>query len=530
MEAAGQGERSLSRAEMPGSTAGKDACRYKAGVSDRWGAGGTRGVPLRKAELESGLPPPFVRALAGLIEPPCSAMRRLLFLFFGSLGLILLAGIVVALRQPKPMASVPLSLPDGSVVRILAVTYGTNHIVGRPLARLVARMPAPVQAGLLALLGKRAALQFSTTTSEPKLIIWLGRATNNATTPPGSGYFNALLSDASGFISGDHASIYGWWSNPEQMQFGVIPRRDPVIAVNFFYHSPTGGVSQCGSLPFANPLYGAFPQWQPEVLPATRRVEDVAVTLEKVSTGHDQNSSVRADSNGRVSHEFGTNRVDGQNSTVCFIRLQPLINSNQVWCVAGEEVSDATGNKAPSTSFGWGSPEESYFSFEPGLWPSESAWKVRCEIKRARGFDPGETFVFPDIPFGSLGVTNRINCTTNFGGVTVTLDQVVRRGPNTNNSWSTEDLSQAHFTTAGLTNGLHLDLISARSDTGTNLDCGSWSSSQSWRTYCYRNLPLEAKTVDFTFAVQRGRWVEFTVKPEVGTARREYERARDGAN
>jgi hypothetical protein len=102
-------------------------------------------------------------------------------------------------------------------------------------------------------------------------------------------------------------------------------------------------------------------------------VDDVAVTLEKVSTGHDQNSSIRADRNGHASHEFGTNRVDGQNSTFCFIRLQPLTNTNQVWCVAGEEVSDATGNKARNTSFGSGSLEESYFSFEPSLWPNESA-------------------------------------------------------------------------------------------------------------------------------------------------------------
>jgi hypothetical protein len=259
-------------------------------------------------------------------------------------------------------------------------------------------------------------------------------------------------------------------------------------------------------------------------------VEDVAVTLEQVSTGHDQNSSVRADSNGRVSHEFGTNRVDGHNSTVCFIQLQPLINSNQVWCVAGEEVSDATGNKARNTSLGWGSFEEGYFSFEPGLWPSESAWKLRCEIKRARGFDPDDTFVFHDIPLGSLGGTNVIRCATNFSGVSVILDHTIRRAPNTNSSWSSEELSQVQFTTAGLTNGLHLDLLSARTDTGTNLDCGSWSSGDRQRTYNYRNVPLQAKTADFTFAVQRSRWVEFTVKPEVGIARREYEPARDGAN
>jgi len=200
-------------------------------------------------------------------------MRRLLFIFFGSLCLIVLAGIVVALRQPKPIASGPLALPDGSVVRILAVTYGTNHVVGRPLARLVGRMPAVLQSVLVRLLGNRAAAQFSTTTSEPKLVVWLGRATNNAVTPPASSYITAFLADAGGFISGDSAFMSGWWSNPEQMQFRVIPRRDPVITVNFFYHSPTGSVTQCGSLPFANPLFGRFPQWQPERLsgkPAAR--------------------------------------------------------------------------------------------------------------------------------------------------------------------------------------------------------------------------------------------------------------------
>ncbi len=71
-------------------------------------------------------------------------------------------------------------------------------------------MPATVRDGLLDLLGEWAALQASTTTPEPKLVVWLGRATNNATTPAGSAYLDALLSDASGFLSGDHASVYGW--------------------------------------------------------------------------------------------------------------------------------------------------------------------------------------------------------------------------------------------------------------------------------------------------------------------------------
>ena len=449
-------------------------------------------------------------------------MKRLLWVFFGSLGLIVLAGIVAAVRQPKPFVSDPLTLPDDAVLRIVGVTYGTNHFVGQPLARVVAHLPDSVQTVLKRLLGSYAVLQASTTTSEPMLVIWFGRATNNTPAQPGAGYFDAFLSDASGFISGADAPAYGWWSNPQAMQFRVFPRRDPVVALNFFYHSSTGGVIRCGSLPFANPLHSKFPQWQPEPLPATRRAGDMVVTLDKLSTGHNQNTSYKGGEGGSRVIELGTNRLDGHNRTVCAIHLRSLANTNEVWLVANEEVSDATGNKAGNTSIGWGSYEDGYFTFEPGLWLTESAWKLRCEIKRAKGFAPGETFVFRDVPLGRLDVTNRLGWATNFGGTTVTLDHILRRAPNTNNYWSSEQVSQVQFTTAGLTNGVHLDLLSAQTDAGTNLESGSWSNSGSWRTYSFREIPLGAKTADFTFAVQRSRWIEFRAKPEVGPVSIEY--------
>jgi hypothetical protein len=436
-------------------------------------------------------------------------VKRLLWVFFGGLGLMVLVGIVVAVRQPPAVTSGPLTLPDEAVVRVVGVTYGTNHFLGRPLARFVAHMPAAVQTVFKRLLGSKAVLQASATTPVPMLVVWLGRGTNNATVPPDSGYFNAFLSDSSGFISGE-ASAYGWWSNPQGMQFRVFPRRDRVLSLNFFHHSATGGVTRCGSLLFANPFQGKFPRWQPEPLPATRQSGDVAVTLDKVSTGHDQNTTYKSSDGGGRVVEFTTNRVDGQNRTVCAIHLHSLTNTNEVWLVANEEVSDATGNKGANTSLGWGSYEDGYFTFEPGLWPNESAWKLRCEIKRAKGFAPGETFVFRDVPLGRRDMTNRIGWTTNVGGVSVTLENICRRAPNTNDYWSSDQLSQVQISMTALTNGLHLDLFSAQSDGGTNLESGSWSSSGGWRSYSFRKIPLEAKTADFM------------VKPEVGPLSIEY--------
>jgi len=76
------------------------------------------------------------------------------------------------------------------------------------------------------LFGKQALLQASTTTTEPRLIVWLMRETNNAATPPGASYLSASLSDSSGFISGDSAPVYVWWPGPQQVSFQVFPRRD----------------------------------------------------------------------------------------------------------------------------------------------------------------------------------------------------------------------------------------------------------------------------------------------------------------
>jgi hypothetical protein len=452
-----------------------------------------------------------------------STTTRFLWLAFACLALIVLAGVVVALRHPKPIVSGPLTLPDGSVVRIVAVTYGTNHVVGTPLARFVARLPAAMQFRLKGVLGPRAALFGSTTTTTPTLVVWLGRAATNTPAAITSGYLTALLSDASGFISGVNATISGWWSNPLPLRFPVFPRRDPVIALNFFYHKPRGGIARCGRLRFVNPQYRTYPQWQPEPLPATRKAGDVVVTLKKLSTGHGYNTECENGPHGTAFLTFDARHRDDENRSVCFIHFQPLTRTNEVWRVAQAVVSDATGNHIGSTSLGWGGYDQDYFTFDPGLWTNESAWKLRCEIKRAEGFAPGETFAFREVPLGRLDQTNRIGWMTNFNGVTVSLDYVLRRTPNTNNSWSSSELSQVQLSTTGLTNGVHLDLLSARSDAGTNLTCNSWNSGSDARTYYFRAIPLDAKAADFTFAVQHSRWVEFLVKPEVGPARLPYQ-------
>jgi hypothetical protein len=352
------------------------------------------------------------------------------------------------------------------------------------------------------------------------MVVWLDRATNQPAGSSGIPYFDVLLSDANGFMSGDAAWLFGGWSpNPQILRFTAIPRRDPVIALNFFCPSPTGGVQQCGSLSFPKPVYGRFPQWTPEVLPATKRVGDVEVTLERLSTGHNSAMSQRSLAGGGSVIEFGANGSGGRNNTICLLRLRSLTNTNQVWQVAGEELSDATGNRVHNTAFSCGGPGDDYFRFEPGLWTNESAWKITCEIKRVKGFAAEEMITFRDVPLGGLGATNRVGWTSNFNGISITLADISRRQPNTNSSWSSDSCSRVNFVVNGVGNGLQLDLFATRADNGADLDCVSWSGSGSTRGYSFRSIPPDAKTADFTFTLQRSRWVEFTVRPEVGAAR-----------
>jgi hypothetical protein len=440
-------------------------------------------------------------------------MKKLLLI-----ALVIIAAVAfysLLVKQSTHRPKVWITLPDGTSASILAVTYGTNHMVGKALARVVTRLPDRVQDLLPDIFGVGGL--HAMITSGPELVVWVQRRTNGigAMPPISSGYFNAFLGDESNFVSGTEAIMPGWMPGFEvqPVQFKVLPRRDREITLNFFYHNATGGVTNCGSLPFVNPVYSNYPEWKPEPLPATKRAGDVEVTLLGFQTGHGNNSTTRPLKGGGNEVIYDTNRPDGRNNTVVDLTMRSLTDTNEVWQVAGEEISDATGNVARNS--GMSSSGTASFSFNPSLWPRETAWKIKLEIKRNQGFRPDEVFVFKDVPLGQLDFTNIIGWTTNFAGVTVTLEHIYRRPPNTNDSWSTAEMSAVKFTTSALPTGTHLDLLGSVFTLGKTNQTESWESSGNERTYHFRGIPLDAKTADFTFAVQQSRTVEFLAKPEL---------------
>jgi hypothetical protein len=446
-------------------------------------------------------------------------MRKMILAATAIILLLAVAGLAcwIFMAQKTRHLSSWTILPDGNSVRIVAVTYGTNHVVGTRVGQKVGNLPVGFQNILKRLLGHRATPLQTVTTTTPELVVWIDYQTNSAGGPaPASLYYNPLLGDGSNFISGDGPFMFGYFSGPtvDSVRFNTFPRRDPILTLNLFHQNSQGAAALCASLPFANPLYRQYPEWQPETLPLTKRAGDLEVTLKSVETGHDNSMTSRSRPGGGQYVTFGTNRTDGRNYTVVDIKLRPLTNTNEAWHVAGIEISDATGNRARNGSMSW-SGDAGTFSFTPSLWPGEKAWKLKLDLKRTAGFHPEELIEFKDVPLGELNRTSLVNRQTNSGGLTVALQSISRRAPFTNSSWSSSQLSEVKLTNSTLPAGTYLDLLSVVWNPGktNNPESSSWSDTE--RTYGFREVPTKAQTADFVFVLQKSRILEFTVKPEL---------------
>ena len=397
--------------------------------------------------------------------------------------------VVLVVVPRKPVQAPPsawLMFPDGSSNRIVAVTYGTNHLIGPPLGRMIARLPDAVQDELPVLIHQ-------TETPQPALVVWIEHRANPGAPPPAFGAAYERLSAGDGFISGPQNSPVGCFGTADigPAVFEAFPRRDPKLTVNFFYLLPTGQVTNCGSLQFPNPLHRAYPEWQPEPLPAKKATSEFEVTLLAV---HTRNDNTRVDL--RISQPAG----------------------GVTWQIIGVESSDATGNSIHNFPMNWsGRGNDIGFSLQSGLWPSKKAWKLKFEIARTTGFPQDSLLTFKNVPLGLVNSSNAIGWTTNFAGVTLTLAGITRRTPNTNAFGNRLPPSNVKFTNSRLPAGTRLDLLRIAYDQGTTNQSESFSFSDNERNYSLSQIPLDAKTADFTFAVHQSRFVEFIVHPELPT-------------
>jgi len=454
-------------------------------------------------------------------------MKKRLLLIAGMLCLLVLAGAFLwRVTRPIPPASTDrIPLPDGSWVHLEAVTYGTNHLVGPRLAMLASKLSPRMQMLMLRVFGRHASMRFRTTTSIPQLVLWLNRGPYSNKFPTNLGYMRCVITDTNGFAAGEEI-YYGAPYPLEAKSFNIFPRRDPEFILKIYHHDTLGGIKECGEMRIANPLYRRYGEWKPEALPVTKTTGDVEATLLHVFANAAGSSSALQLTDRSWLLDILPASPEMAPVNLCHLVLRSVTDSNICWQVASVGVQDATGNQIDCGNLMWGGLGRDWCSFSPGLWTNESAWRLGFGIKRTSGFRPNELLTFERVPLGQLNQSNQLDWNTNFHGVSIQLNSLLRRAPALENLLSRSNLSTVEFELSNPGSRQHFDLIEAVTDGGTKLSAARQETGRRGtnhiRTFHFGNIPREATTASFTFAIQTERNVEFMVKPEAITKPRQF--------
>ena len=153
-----------------------------------------------------------------------------------------------------------------------------------------------------------------------------------------------------------------------------------------------GGMQEArGQFVISNPARAqSFDKWTPEPVPDTQSDGDLNVTLTKF------NSGVPGFNSGR-----GVSSKDPMNKAVltAFHCEQKGVTVTN-WQAMRIETSDATGNHVQNNSWSTSRDEngDATMTYQYGLWPAESPWKLRVEMSRTSGFNDGEAWTVTNVP------------------------------------------------------------------------------------------------------------------------------------
>ena len=209
------------------------------------------------------------------------------------------------------------------------------------------------------------------------------------------------------------------------VQFDAFPRREGKLYLRAQENGNGNQETADGKFIISNPAAKkSFAKWTPEPLPSTKEDGDLSVTLTKLAAGaampYQRNQDNPDDAmNKGVQVAFHVER-DGKRVTN--------------WQPASVETTDATGNR---TAINYGpngnqvqwSGDEGTFTYQYGLWPDESAWKVRLEMTQNSDFSSDEQWTVQNIPvvLGSQQSFNGIIGAR--GGLVVRTGAIVRNNP-----------------------------------------------------------------------------------------------------
>lgn len=439
-----------------------------------------------------------------------------------SLGALLVALIPCpfALSQyPPPLGT--RRLPDGSVISLEAVTYGTTHQFfhgtwGQRIAH--ALLPA-------AWADRLGGAVLTHDTRSPQLVCWLRRSG-----PSGAGIAWRIRGHVR--VAGEDECQCGWdsvgwhgwvksggqYSEVGAAEISSFPRRRTTMHVRLCRDLSLSRKNLLAEFVVPNPAPGPYPVWTPEPLPVTRRNGAVAVTLVDLVTGLRSSPLIAP----KWEREWTRARL----------RIRPITPRGQSIAPSRSGLSDATGNDSNSATFSRRADGDWDCWFLGRLCADEPAVKLRIEYARdaltfpAPGagvqrpnplpLDPGTVWALRDLPVPRVGREYSSRSVVR-QGVEIHLDGVER---GSGREAGTVTIS-ARVNTGSVVPKLRLSLARATDQRGRRLELRDfWSEDDpegdgASHTYTLSLLPGSSR-VNLLFRLNRTSVVEFTVRPRTG--------------
>ena len=324
--------------------------------------------------------------------------------------LLIAAGItVLAWMLSSKVERTTLKLTNGERLTFCAIGVGTNttYCYGNILQRMAAHIPGSLGDRLSG--GTRAE---SWHYSDSNIVLWF-------LCEGGVGVFHRIqfrVVDEQGIESDPYFDRNSAYSDGDTVGYfvhaGILPRRSPRIRLRISEADKWGEPLPVGELHIPNPLYGKYPEWTAEPLPATRQFGEVAVTLDELNVSLDsswmdmENRPIRAN--------------------VARFRLR-ITESNQLtdeWAFFGARCSDATGDFSNAWNTTWRrlGPGHLEMTGSWPLWPGEKTVKLQTLWVRKEIQPSDRILTFYGLPLPPIGPTATIIASTNhpLGEISVT--------------------------------------------------------------------------------------------------------------
>jgi hypothetical protein len=314
--------------------------------------------------------------------------------------------------------------------------------------------------------------------------------------------------------------------------FSAVPRRTATLRLVLSDATPA-------VLELPNPLFGQFPQWQADsAVPAVKTAGNLQVCLNNFLTDAYRSQF-------RTNQRIVTVYRPAHKGEVPHTAFDVSVKSSpgqprELWEIHRATLSDATGNllladpSPPQPAPALAADTQEWVSFRGALWPDESAWRLRLELKRTVSssleFMPEELVTFRNVPVLASSATNTLWFTNTERGVQVVLCEFVREpGSGVSFGFNSARLPKFHAECPGDPGGASADFLEATSvDRGrlqTQVVGRSATVERGQFATAYYSVALRppddrVAAVDITCVVQKTRAVEFLLRPPPTLGRR----------